>query len=109
MDLNALERLIIDVFTFLGCYGSIIFKLADNKDMHSIFDKFKFWPDCTRKTELGALERLKMSNRLEMGEYSDSSFSRLFSSLRTLQLILITYLAEALEGVLWIKGYWPNN
>ena len=34
----------------------ILFKLASNKDMHKISDKFKFWPDWTSYHELAVLE-----------------------------------------------------
>ena len=48
MELAALERLKNWRHHFFSvAIDPILFKLADNEDMHNIFDEFEFWPDLT--------------------------------------------------------------
>ena len=49
---------------FLGCFHSILFKLADNEDKHKLSDEFEFRPDRTT-----AFEGLKISHRPIMGKW----------------------------------------
>ena len=48
MELAALERLKNRCHHFFSvAIDPILFKLADNEDMHNILDEFEFWPDLT--------------------------------------------------------------
>ena len=48
MELAALERLKNRRHHFFSvAIDPILFKLADNEDMHNIFDELEFWPDLT--------------------------------------------------------------
>ena len=71
----------------------ILFKLANNKEMLTIFDEVAFRPDWTTDNRLCCPERLKILPLAYNGEKGFSTFSRLLSYLRTIQNILIALLA----------------
>ena len=56
-------------------------------------------------TELAALERLKISQLAYNGENSAFTFSRLFSYLRAIQSILMTFFAGSQVAIVALLGY----
>ena len=72
----------------------IIFKVADNKEMHNILDVFKFWLDWTTNNIVSCPWASKIHHRPPYNEENGvPTFPCLFTYLKTIKNILMTLLA----------------